>query len=90
MSYIHVIPERCGACLICELVCTFHHSKYFATRQSSIEVRKIDADGDVELRVHDEASGDRPACDGCQGEERPLCIKLCPVSAIVKAGKTES
>jgi Fe-S-cluster-containing hydrogenase component 2 len=76
------IPERCAACSICELACTFHHTKAFGRRPSSIAVHKDHVTGEVTIAIHETEAGPRRACDLCAGERVPLCVKWCPVGAV--------
>lgn len=76
-------PEKCGACLICELVCTYHHTRAFGRQTASIEVIKDGATGDVKMTIHESEDRGHRACDQCENETHPLCAQWCPVGAIV-------
>ena len=84
MIKILIIPEKCGACRICELVCSYHHTKIFGRRPSSIEIYKEPATGDVEFCIHEMDGEGHHACDLCADEPIPLCVKWCPAEAIVR------
>jgi len=86
MTALKTIPERCAACYICELACSFHHEGVFGRRLSSVEIRKDAPTGKVAIAIHGAGAGRRRACDACEGEPKPLCIIWCPVSAIVGRG----
>lgn len=60
----------CTGCRSCEVACSYHHCHSFGGLSSSITVRC-----DVEtrdIRIHLD-----PSCDGCVGEEMPLCKLFC-------------
>lgn len=89
MGVSTILPrhDRCGACNLCVLACSFHHEGAFGRRNSSIEIIKNEREGDVEIVIFDEARHGRRPCDGCTTEERPLCVQWCPVGALsVKRG----
>ena len=65
----------CVNCKVCEMMCSFHHSKSFGYSGSSIEIGEI-PDG-FGIRFPGLSSG-RPGCDRCKGEAVPLCLRYCP------------
>ncbi len=77
-------PEKCTACRICEMACSFHHTRLFQPAFSSIEIIKHDASGKVEMFIHEQSEGEHRGCDRCPGEGLPLCLKWCPTGAIGK------
>jgi len=79
---LRTIPEKCAACDICELACSYHHSQSFSRSLSSIEIHKIESTGKVQISILEAKDPFRKACDRCEGEEIPLCVKWCPVGAI--------
>lgn len=83
MTKILTKPEKCGACRICELVCSHHHARIFGRLPSSIEIYKEPATGSVEICIHATDKGGHRACDRCADERAPLCAAWCPVGAIV-------
>ena len=82
MSAIQIRPERCGACNLCVLACSFHHIQAFSRRRSSIDILKNETEGSVEIVIREVARDGRIACDGCSEEDSPLCAEWCPVGAI--------
>ena len=77
-------PKNCTRCLICELVCSFHHIRKYSRSQSSIKVNKSIFDQEKEPQIsisYIEESGNRP-CDLCNNEEAPLCIRFCPENVL--------
>ncbi|MDP6692013.1 MAG: hypothetical protein QF384_21150 [Alphaproteobacteria bacterium] len=74
--------QRCGACNLCVLACSFHHEGSFGRRNASIDIIKDEREGEVEIVIFDEARDGRKPCDGCANEERPLCVQWCPVGAL--------
>ena len=72
--------EACTGCLICELTCSFHHTREFSRTHSSIKVKKSIFDGEkgAEIIIYSEDNGFVSVCDSCKGEDSPLCIRLCP------------
>lgn len=68
-------PDVCHGCRWCELMCSFHHSRAFSPRSSSIEVVKDNATGTVQWSV-------RESCDMCIDEDRLFCVTYCPYGAL--------
>ena len=70
----------CGGCRTCEIACSFHHKKVFCPSISSIEI--VDKPGEpgcrISLYVID--SNGHLACNSCECENEPLCLKYCSVS----------
>lgn len=81
MIYI-LNSKNCTGCLICELVCSFHHSHQFS-RNSSIKVKKslLDSEKGVETLINFDGN---QACDNCVDEETPLCVQFCPEKVLRK------
>lgn len=79
---LRTIPEKCAACGICELACSYHHAKSFSRSLSSIEIHKLESTGKVQILILDAKDPSRKACDRCEDEKIPLCVKGCPVGAI--------
>lgn len=78
-----VHPERCTGCMLCVLACSLHHAKRFDRRSSSVEVSISGKERKMSVSIHEVKEGERQACDYCEGEKQPLCIKYCPTAAIV-------
>jgi len=72
--------EACTGCLICEMVCSFHHIRRFSRSPSSIKVNKsiFDLRRGPQITIFYEETETNRACDLCNGEEDPLCIRFCP------------
>ncbi len=73
-------PETCVGCLICEMACSFHHTRTFSRSRSSITVNKdISLAGKAaQIAICNEKGNCSPVCDLCEGEDSQLCISLCP------------
>ena len=83
MATLVTYPGRCAACHICELACSYHHAQVFSRRLSSIAIFKDDPTGKVDIDIDEAGEGQRRACDVCESEPAPLCVKWCPVDAIL-------
>jgi Fe-S-cluster-containing dehydrogenase component len=66
--------------MVCNLACSFHHTRAFFPEQSSIHIT-ADGKGIIQTMV-------LPSCDLCANETRPLCLEFCPVGAVSLQGKT--
>lgn len=73
-------PARCHGCRACEIMCSFHHRRCIAPNLSSITVVRENATGGVRWSVDG-------TCDGCAGEERPLCEMYCLYEALKVEGR---
>jgi len=83
MRYKAVIhPERCTGCRSCVLACSFHHARLFSPSISSIWVYRDLEKGRMTITLYDRKSGTHLPCDGCEGEQEPLCVKYCDTKAI--------
>lgn len=80
---IETRPERCAACHLCVLACSFHHEGAFGRRGASIDILKNEREGDVEIIIFGEGQNGRKPCDGCVSEDKPLCIVWCPAGALL-------
>lgn len=68
---------NCGGCRTCELACGFRHTGAFTYASSSlIVVDKQDQRGH-QIVLLNQVEGLRPACDGCQELDEPLCVQFC-------------
>ena len=83
MSTLITLPGRCAACHICELACAYHHAQVFSRRISSIAIHKDDSTGRVAIAFEHNGDEQRHACDFCEREPTPLCVKWCPVNAVL-------
>jgi Fe-S-cluster-containing dehydrogenase component len=70
---------RCVACSICELACSFHHTKEFLPENASIRICLAEK-GHLDFVFSS-------TCDFCSNEEIPLCMEFCPSKAIIVTGK---
>jgi len=78
-----VIRENeCIGCRICEIICSYHHKKVFSRKISSIHVKRVERRGEFKITIYSEGINKRIACDLCESEKMPLCIKFCPREAI--------
>ena len=68
---IHVDPEKCTGCTVCEMICSFEHEKIFNPSQARIKVLKEEEQG-IDLPV---------LCMHC---EEPICADVCLMGAIKK------
>ena len=73
--------KACYGCRICELICSFHHSKVFSPELSSIKVSRNNRTGKIAWSIDS-------TCDSCDGEPQPLCVAYCPYEAL--KGVTEN
>jgi len=67
--------DLCYGCKTCQLVCSFHHTGTFWPDRSSISVFRNPQNGIVKWSIDS-------TCDGCKGENEPLCVKYCVYKAI--------
>jgi Fe-S-cluster-containing hydrogenase component 2 len=67
--------DRCYACRMCQLVCSFHHTGRFWPDKSSIDVYRKPTEGTIVWRIED-------SCDHCQDEPEPLCVTHCKYAAL--------
>jgi len=72
--------NRCTACGLCELACSFHHFKSFLPDKASISVC-MDRKGRLEITT-------LPTCDLCKNEEMPMCVEFCPTGAVKLINKS--
>jgi Fe-S-cluster-containing hydrogenase component 2 len=73
-------PEACTGCLICEMACSFHHTRTYSRSQSSIKVNKsiVEPKRGPSIVICLENERRIPVCDMCKKEAFPLCIQYCP------------
>lgn len=74
--------EACVGCRLCELACSFHHTRGFSPEASSIRVSMDNQNGEIRLSIDS-------TCDLCKGEDRPLCIEYCLYGALKESVKSE-
>lgn len=78
-----IYHEKCTACMSCILACSFHHIRKFDRRNSSIEVRTSKKEREIQILIQKGKEGGLPACDYCEEEKEPLCVKYCFPKAII-------
>jgi len=70
-------PELCHGCRACELMCSFHHRRFFAPECASIRVGRDNASGAIQWSLDE-------TCDGCRDESAAFCIRYCPYGALTR------
>ena len=73
----------CSGCRACELACSYHHSKKFGPKLSSIKVVRYVDTGKKKIIIYRDELGSYPSCDECINENFPLCVKYCTSNALV-------
>ena len=81
-----IYPDKCTSCMLCILACAYHHSKKFDRKSASIEVNVFKKEREINIVVHRVKTNERHACDYCEGESEPLCVKYCIPKAINFSG----
>jgi carbon-monoxide dehydrogenase iron sulfur subunit len=87
MNNLQIDLHKCIGCRTCEIACSYHHRKVFNPKMASLKIRVSEESpgisiafyGDLPLQERE----NRSPCDDCQGESTALCIKYCPVGAII-------
>jgi len=76
--------DKCYDCKVCQLICSYHHTRAFWPEKSSIKVSRNPQNGIINWSIDS-------SCDGCENEGEPLCVKFCIYGAIhaVKSKKNE-
>jgi len=74
-KFLVIDPEKCTGCRICELVCSFHHTKEFNPKRARIAVLRNEETG-INIPM---------VCQQC---EVPLCQEACPTGATHRDEKT--
>ncbi len=70
---IHIFPDHCAGCLICELRCSLRFEKAFNPVKARIKVRRlVKAEVEYEIVFDDH-------CDRCG-----ICARHCPYEALVQ------
>ena len=67
----------CGACRTCEIVCSYHHRGLFNPSVSSLRILDKEKGPGFSVLFIEEEEGQRLPCDGCRGQEEPLCMEVC-------------
>ena len=82
MKYSYIVTinsDKCVGCRICEMVCSFSHTKEFNPTKARIRVIRNEKDGIISTV---------PVF--CQQCETPVCMNLCPANAIQKDVQTNA
>ena len=73
-----VDPEKCIGCRTCEMVCSVKHKGYTDPTKARVQVLKYNRMGDYYYNI--------PMV--CQQCETPMCMEVCPTTAINKNPET--
>ena len=84
MKNIRIYPGRCTGCMVCVLACAFHHTKRFDREIASVDVSISGKERRIFVSIHRGKADQRCACDCCEKEQEPLCVKYCVTKAIVR------
>ena len=68
---IHIDPDRCTGCRVCEIACSLEHTGECNPTRARIKVMKNDEEG-IDLPV---------VCMHCAN---PPCVEVCPTGAITR------
>jgi len=66
---LSIDAQKCTACRVCELVCSYKHEGAFAPSLSRIRV----------VRLHEKGLNVPVVCVNCA---RPACVEVCPTGAV--------
>ena len=75
-------PNSCTACRACELACSFHHRGIFNPRIASIAILRSGKKDDINIVIFYKNEDNHLACNNCNDEKEPLCVKYCVWGAI--------
>lgn len=77
-------PGACTGCLICEMVCSFHHARQFSRTKGSIKVKKsiFDQEDKTQITISSNRQKVGLFCDLCINEGSPLCVRFCPENVL--------
>ncbi len=70
----------CGGCRTCEMACSFHHKGEFVPALSSIKILDKEKAAGFDVLLAEKSSPNQMACDGCRGQNVPLCVEYCTKS----------
>jgi len=66
----------------CILACSFHYGKRFDRKTASIKVDILGKEREIRILIQRGKDGELKACDDCEGEKVPLCVKYCIPKAL--------
>jgi Fe-S-cluster-containing hydrogenase component 2 len=69
--------KDCVGCKTCVIACSFHHKGVFSVDLASIEIKDQREQGKFGIFFYKTNEEGHLACDKCQGEEEPFCVKYC-------------
>jgi Fe-S-cluster-containing hydrogenase component 2 len=75
---------NCGNCKTCEIACCYHHTGDFSPAPSSFRVKENPNGKGYLILIADRDEGTEICCDGCKGEEIPLCMEVCEEADVLK------
>lgn len=81
---IRISNQECTGCRACEIACAFHHRRVFSRKMASLEVLRSEKDWKMSITRYLRDEKGHLACDYCEGEKEPLCVKYCARGAIIK------
>ena len=73
--------KDCTGCRTCEMACSYHHSRTFRPRVSSIEIIRNPEQSGFSICFYKDSHQGHLACNGCPGLEEPFCVQYCPAVA---------
>ena len=77
--------KDCTGCKTCAIACSYHHQGVFTLAISSVEIKDLRQEGKFQIVFHTKNASGHLACDRCQGENEPLCVKYCVMRQELKA-----
>jgi len=79
---IFVNSEKCTGCRLCEVACSYHHSRVFSRKMGSIKVLRNEREGKMMPILYKVEHDGYKACDRCKNEKEPFCVKYCVTGAL--------
>ena len=71
-----ISTEKCTGCRSCEIACSYHHSRAFSRKGTSITIDRLEKEGEFYINLWLDTEDGHIACDGCG-----FCLKYCPIIA---------
>jgi len=75
--FVAVSLQQCTGCRACELACSWHQGQTCQPERSHIRAYRDNRTGEIQVVL-------KSSCDGCVGEEYPLCVKFCAPEALLQ------